>query len=182
MSNLVYFEAYLFWKCDVARNQLDKFVLMELAKIPATATRHRRPNYDHNSSRKCREMFSADFRNMLEVCDSSGEFWDLSQDLVERLEKRICTKSPSTGTALWRQGLTSWGETVGVLTGEPFPRRFAEESSDSGRSTWEDPELSHLLLCGVLLLNCLISICLLFLWSLFVDVLLLLVIKKLKNN
>ena len=109
MNNLVNFEAYLFWKCNAACNQLDKFVLIELAKKSPQLqldTEDLTTIY-HDPIKKCRKIFSADFRNMLEVCDSSEEFWDLSQDLVERLEKRICTKSPSTGTALWRQGLTS---------------------------------------------------------------------------
>ena len=124
MNNLVNFEAHLNNKCENA-------IILEMRwgvqsarqirpdgagkKIPATE--HRRPNYNHDSIKKCREIFLADFNNLLEVCDISGEFSYLSQCLVGRLKKKYLDQMATHGNCQCAILTNLLGGTMAKLTG-----------------------------------------------------------------
>ena len=103
MENLVKFEAYLEGKCVKACDQLDKFVLVKLAKmsLQRQLTIAELDAIYKDSIEACRVIFSADFKNLVDVCGISGEFGKLSRRLVVRLEHKYYKQIANYGEYKW---------------------------------------------------------------------------------
>ena len=103
MEKLVKFEAYLEGKCAKACGQLDKFVLVKLAKmsLQSQLTIKELDAIYKNSIEACGVIFSADFKNLVEVCRISGEFGELSRRLVVRLERKYWKQIANYGEYKW---------------------------------------------------------------------------------
>ena len=101
MEKLVKFEAYLEGKCAKACGQLDKFVLVKLAKKQRHLDIVELDAIYKDSIEACREIFSADFKNLVDVCGISGEFGKLSRRLVVRLERKYWKQIANYGEYKW---------------------------------------------------------------------------------
>ena len=104
MEKFSKFETYLEGKCKKACDQIDKFVLIELAKKSLQKPRLDLEDISAifcDSKQSCGELFLADLTNIVEVSNASGSFSELSQDLVQRLKDKFSKQIFDCGNLKW---------------------------------------------------------------------------------